>query len=100
MSTRITAHGTLVDAFPGFGPRPAIRRRITPEAGKALELLAHALEYLADDYAITCEGKPCLINHLEAIEVLMELNRRVYFDCPPVNSAAMRCRAFLRRCLS
>ncbi len=26
------------------------RRRVTPEAGHALEILGHAIEYLADEY--------------------------------------------------
>src|SRR5580658_3298391 len=32
-------------------PRPFVRRRLSPEAGRALEILGHAIEYLADEYA-------------------------------------------------
>ena len=32
-------------------PRPFVRRLHSPESGRALEILGHAIEYLADEYA-------------------------------------------------
>jgi hypothetical protein len=33
---------------------------------------------------------------LEAVQLLMALNRQVYFECPVVPSVGERCRALLR----
>lgn len=76
------------------GPR-ARRRRISPESGHALEILGHAIEYLADEYVHAggafCAGDP----QLRAIQLLMALNRQVYFACPEVPSLKERCLAWL-----
>jgi len=32
---------------------------------------------------------------LDAVQLLMALNRQVYFECPEVPSLAERCRSFL-----
>ena len=54
----------------------AERRRNT---GRALEILGHAIEYLTDQYVERhCYDR----GDLEAIELLMERNRAVYFACP------------------
>lgn len=101
MSTRMTAQSSLVDAVPAAACAPAVRRSITAEAGKALEILAHALEYLTDEYAVSDNTRtPSIQDRCEAIELLMALNRRVYLECPQLPSTATRCRAFLRRCFS
>ncbi len=71
------------------------RRRITPQAGHALELLAHAIEYLTDEFVhqgLTFSAKN---EQLEAVQMLMALNRQVYFECPEVPSLSERCRALL-----
>jgi hypothetical protein len=80
---------TEVHTMPtGMGSR-SLRRRITPEAGFALEVLGHAIEYLADEYVH--EGgilssldrpDPCV----EALRLLMAANRQVYFACPMMPS--------------
>ncbi len=66
------------------------RRHITPEAGHALELLGHAIEYLADEFVH--EGGP-LSGHdprVEAVQLLMARNREVYFACPEEHSLVER----------
>jgi hypothetical protein len=71
------------------------RRNITPKAGRALEILAHAIEYLTDEFVhtgLTCSAKN---GQLEAVQMLMALNRQVYFECPEVPSFSERCRALL-----
>jgi len=85
-------------AVPAAVAAPRLRRRITPQAGKALEILAHALEYLTDEYAVSGSAGPSLQDRLEAIELLKSLNRRVYLECAEVPRT--RVRSFLRRCFS
>lgn len=71
------------------------RRRITPAAGRALELLGHAIEYLTDE--LVHEGGPLSLDdgQLQAIQLLMALNREVYYACPEVLSFSERCRSLL-----
>jgi hypothetical protein len=61
------------------------RRRIGPEAGHALEKLGHAIEYLADEFVH--EGGVSLSAdqpQVQAIQLLMALNRQIYFACPEI----------------
>jgi hypothetical protein len=71
------------------------RRRITPEAGCALEVLGHAIEYLTDE--LVHEGGPLSLDdgRLQAIQLLMAINREVYYACPEVISFSERCRSLL-----
>ncbi len=74
-------------------PARALRRQISPANGRALEMLGHAIEYLTDEYALraiqtgTLEaGAP----RLEAIQMLMALNRQIYYACPVKESSFRR----------
>lgn len=58
------------------------RRRITPEAGHALEILGHAIEYLTDEFVQSGAPLSARNSELEAVQLLMGLNRQVYFECP------------------
>ena len=71
------------------------RRQINPRAGHALEILGHAIEYLADE--IVHEGGSLSPDNdrVKAVQLLMALNRQVYFECPEVPSFRERCRSFL-----
>lgn len=67
------------------GSITAERRCITPVNGRALEILGHAIEYLADEYALSSlqlgtldSGDP----RVEAVQILILLNREVYFSNP------------------
>ncbi len=71
------------------------RRRISPQAGHALEILAHAIEYLTEEYVHTGLKFSARNEQLEAVQLLMALNRQVYFECPEVPSFSERCRALL-----
>jgi hypothetical protein len=73
------------------------RRSISLQSGRALEIIAHAIEYLTDEFVH--EGLPYSTNNgqLQAVQLLMALNRKVYFECPEVPTFGERCRAFLRR---
>jgi hypothetical protein len=73
------------------------RRRIDPASGRALEILGHAIEYLTDELiqqrGIVSANDP----QVEAVQILMALNRQVYFACPEVLTFGDRCRSLLRR---
>ncbi len=73
------------------------RRRITPQAGHALKILGHAIEYLADE--LIHQGWPLSADNgqLKAVQLLMALNRQVYYECPIVPTWAERLKALLRR---
>jgi hypothetical protein len=75
-----------------------VRRRISPEAGHALERLGHAIEYLTDEF-MNEEGLPPFRRdgRLEAIEILMAANRSVYSECPAVPTLRARLSSFLHR---
>src|SRR5271157_980387 len=71
------------------------RRKVSPEAGHALEILGHAIEYLTDEFV--CAGG-CFSAHdaqVEAVQLLMSLNREIYFGCPEVPTFSDRFRALL-----
>lgn len=55
------------------------RRRITPEAGHALEILGHAIEYLTDQFVVRREFDE---GDILGVHLLMVINRKVYFACP------------------
>ena len=80
---------TTVHALPtGLGSR-STRRRTTPEAGFALEVLGHAIEYLADEYAHEAGSLSSIHSQdprVEAMQLLMAANRQVYYACPLVPS--------------
>lgn len=66
-------------------PARALRRRISQASGTALEKLSHAIEYLTDEYTFEA-GRSGEIDledpRVQAIQILMKLNRTVYFECP------------------
>ena len=71
------------------------RRRISPEAGRALEILGHAIEYLTDEFIYAGGSFSAHDGQVEAVQLLMGLNREIYFDCPEVPSFADRFRALV-----
>jgi len=75
--------------------RSGRRRRITPQAGRALEVLGHAIEYLADEFVHRGGSFSAHDSQLEAVQLLMALNRQVYFECPEIPSFGERWHALL-----
>lgn len=71
------------------------RRSISPEAGHALEILGHAIEYLTDEFVH--EGGSFSANNaqLQAVQMLMAVNRQIYFECPEVPPFSRRILAIL-----
>jgi hypothetical protein len=71
------------------------RRQIDRETGRALEILGHAIEYLADEYAN--EGRACGSGdgEVQAIQLMMARNREIYMACPVEPTLWERCRDWL-----
>jgi|GEM_PF-932401 len=61
---------------------PTGRRSIDQQSGRALVILGHAIEYLADEFVH--EGGTFTANRgqVEAIQILMAVNRQIYLACP------------------
>jgi len=85
----IASRGALKEA------RQQGQRRIAPEAGRALELLGHAIEYLTDEYVLEAKYLSPTDPQVKAILILMDLNRKVYLECPKIPTVAERIREFL-----
>jgi len=71
------------------------RRRISPEAGHALEILGHAVEYLTDEFVCAGGSLSAHDAQVESVQLLMGLNREIYLGCPEVPTFADRIRALL-----
>ena len=93
-------------ATPGLSIGPAVsnaaaavadakRRRLSSEAGHALEILGHAIEYLIDEYVHEGGSFSADDPQVQAVLLLMALNRQIYFECPEVPSFRERLRSFL-----
>lgn len=73
------------------------RRRISYEAGRGLEILGHAIEYLMDEYLQSQGSIRAEDPEVQAVQILMALNREIYFSCPVVPTLRQRWNAFWRR---
>lgn len=84
-------------AAEGVQNREIVRRRIPPNAGRGLEKLGHALEYLTDEFVI--DGCRFAEDHgrLEAIQLLASLNRQIYFACDLEPTFRARVQSAFRR---
>jgi len=60
------------------------RRSISPQAGRALEILGHAIEYLTDEFIHQGGSFSADDSQLQAVQMLMAINRQIYFECPEV----------------
>jgi hypothetical protein len=77
---------------------PSIRRALSRESGHALEMLGHAIEYLADEYAANVEHAGPLGSadpRVEAIQILKRLNRAVYYSGTEMEPPFRRIRRWL-----
>ncbi len=77
------------------GPGALRRRRISPEAGHALEILGHAIEYLTDEFVHGGGSFSAHDGQVDAVQLLMAVNRQVYFSCPEVPLLGERWRSLL-----
>jgi hypothetical protein len=94
------SHFSFLTEAPAIQQQPMVRRRITPEAGQGLEKLAHALEYLIDEFVR--DGCPVDQDYgrLQAIQLLASLNRQIYFACGVQPTLRDRVQSALRRFLN
>jgi hypothetical protein len=74
---------------------------MTPAAGRAIEMLGHAIEYLADEFTLECMNakRPVAVSthpQMKAIELLMARNREIYLNCPEAQTLGERLRSWLR----
>jgi len=95
-ATSVAREFTVRTAEPVVTGRGVMRRRrISPEAGHALEILGHAIEYLADEFVYAGEPVSARDAQVQAVQLLMSLNREIYLGCPEVPTFADRFRALL-----
>lgn len=91
-TTALSFSADAVSSLPAARNR---RRRISPEAGRALEILGHAIEYLTDEFLSTGGDFVSHPGEIEAVQLLMAQNRKIYFDCPVIPTLRERLVAFL-----
>jgi hypothetical protein len=93
------SHSFLTEV-PAIERQPMVRRRISPEAGQGLEKLAHALEYLIDEFI----HDGCKVDkdygRLQAIQLLAALNRQIYFACGVQTTMRDRVQSLVQRLLN
>ncbi len=75
-------------------------RRITPDVGRALERLSHAIEYLTDEFVNGTDSETGSKDCLDAVRVLMTLRRHIYFESPEIPPLRDRCRGFMKQLLA
>ena len=82
---------------------PLVRRQLSRESSRGLEILGHAIEYLADEYAVDKADKGPLGNadpRVEAIQVLKALNRAIYYSGAEVQPVFRRWRRWFSELLA
>jgi len=89
------ASSTTEDLVLQFAPtameRKQCHRRVSPEAGRALEILGHAIEYVTDEFVHEGGSFSAHNDQLDAVQLLMALNREIYFECPEAPTIGERC---------
>jgi hypothetical protein len=76
-------------ALPRGLSRPR-RRRIDRSSGRALEILGHAIEYLTDEFGQNGCMSSSDKGPLDAVQLLMAVNREIYFECPEIPTIGER----------
>jgi len=76
--------------------RPQTRnRRISQQTGWALDVLGHAIDYLATDLVDHNPSYSADDAQLEAVQLLISLKRQVYLECPETHSMGERFREIM-----
>lgn len=89
----LPAGASVLETLPARSNR---RRTVDPASGRALEILGHAIEYLTDELGHIGEQVLADSPQVEAIQLLMALNRQIYLQCPEAKTFGQRCRSLLR----
>lgn len=71
-------------------------RKISAQSGRALEILGHAIDYLADEYSYNNSALDPNAPEIQAMQLLMLLNRQIYLACPITLTVGERCYNFFR----
>jgi len=99
MATSTTTAGfSIANAASAVQTLPAAvnkRRSISPRAGHALEILGHAIEYLTDEFVHEGGSFSSDNGQLQAVQLLMAVNRQIYYECPEVPPIGKRLASFL-----
>jgi len=84
--TSITTRNFPRAAHGSAGPALDARswRQISFRAGRALSLLNHAIEYIANEFLRDSLPPSAQQERLQAIRILMSLNRQVLCECPEI----------------
>lgn len=77
-----------------------VRRRIPTEAGRGLEKLGHAIDYLTDEFVHDGCAFDKDRGRLQAIQLLASLNREIYFSCGVEPTIRERVSSLFRRFLN
>jgi len=84
----------------GHSEKNIKRRKLSYQDGRAVEMLGHAIEYLADEYVLECRGRGqadhSKAGPVQAIELLMARNREIYLAGELVPTFTKRLRLWLR----
>jgi hypothetical protein len=91
----ISEAGLVTGFSSAVDPIPFVRRQLTPAEGRALEILGHAIEYLADEYCADSEARGPFGGvdpRVQAIQTLKALNREIYYSAAEVQPAIERIR--------
>ena len=91
----LTARMAATKAMPMAGKTK--RRSINPSTGRALVILGHAIEYLTDEFVHEGGSFAAGRGQIEAIQLLIKLNRQIYMDCPEVPTFRQWLGSFLHK---
>ena len=95
-----TDTGVFASIAPADNKITRHRHLMTPDAGHALEILGHAIEYLTDEFVHENESHSEDIGRMQAIQLLMARNRQIYFACPVEHTLGERLRELTSRVLA
>ena len=78
-------------------PQQEVRRKANQQQGRALEVLGHAVEYLVDTRMTRDDMQPLLLAgpDLQAVQILMRLNRAVFSSCEEIVPLRRRLKKWL-----
>ena len=90
-----SAHMVRTDVFhEPATPKWVIRRRPSQTQGQALEKLGRAIEYLLDS-RLALIHEPSTKADVEALDILMRLNRCVFSECEEIVPVSQRLKAWM-----
>ena len=83
-------------AFVASGLHPIDELRASQRAVRGRKVLGRAIEHLTDSYETAGETGAEQRARLQAVQLLMALNRELYAECIPMPTFGERCISWLR----